>query len=192
VSPNAGLIFGGEHDYFVYLKAAAKKVLPPNLAAKFAGTDIRHAKVKNFLDATADMIGVAFLVGHKQLTTTNIYSSPQQAHGERAMAAFEAARAHEDSGTIRAHEEEEEDEDPTNTSGRVDSNHRPPDPQSGSNSDSSGNSKTESRQGTSKNAAPPGELPAFGHDSGTCDYCGVLAPKHVILYHDWAGKRVLQ
>ena len=69
-----GLIFG-DHAYDDFLKAAALKTLPKEKALAFAAYDFRHGRAKALLRAGAPLKGVQYLLGHKLLTTTNVYVS---------------------------------------------------------------------------------------------------------------------
>lgn len=128
VAPERGLIFG-EHDYRAYLKAAALKVLPKEKALAFARYDFRHGRINELLERSGNLLGTAYVAGHKQLTTTNAYLRAQRRQGD---AVIEAANL----GAIPSRDEAEADDDAaigSNSaalqSGRVDSNHRPLDPQ---------------------------------------------------------------
>ena len=139
-APKAGLIFG-KHDYRAFIKAAALKVLPRAKALLFAAYDFRHGRINNLLETSGSLHGVAFVAGHKQLTTTNAYLRGQQRHGDAVMDAADAALAARAAETItdtdpsREGERDESggdtsDVDPTAyQSGREDSNLRPLDPQ---------------------------------------------------------------
>lgn len=77
VCPPAGLIFGS-HDYRPHVAAAANAVLSADRAARFTGAHLRSARITHLLEATGNLPGVQFLVGHRLATTTNAYSRPSE------------------------------------------------------------------------------------------------------------------
>lgn len=81
--PEVGLLFG-RHDARKYFKAAAKVAHMP---AGFSPYDLRHGRTTELIERTGNLLGVAYLVGHKQVTTTNAYAKPTQRAAERALAA---------------------------------------------------------------------------------------------------------
>lgn len=85
--PKGGLIFGG-HDYREHIAEAANKTLPKAIAAKFTGAHLRSARATHLLERGASLAGVAFLVGHRQLTTTNVYARPSFHAASAALEAF--------------------------------------------------------------------------------------------------------
>jgi hypothetical protein len=89
VAPKAGSIFG-DHDYRDYIKAAALKALPKDKALTFARYDFRHGRINNLLEVTNNLLGTAYLAGHKQLTTTNAYLRPQKRQGDDVISAMDA------------------------------------------------------------------------------------------------------
>jgi hypothetical protein len=136
-APKSGLIFG-KHDYRAFIKAAALKVLPRDKALLFAAYDFRHGRINNLLETSGSLHGVAFVAGHKQLTTTNAYLRGQQRHGDAVMAAADAALAAEPNTGTNPSRVSDRDGSPSvdsakvptaYQSGREDSNLRPLDPQ---------------------------------------------------------------
>lgn len=83
VAPRAGIIFG-RHNYRVQLAKAAAKVLPPERARNFTAYDLRHARATQWAEG-GNLVGVAYLLGHKQVTTTNKYARPNQAAARRVL-----------------------------------------------------------------------------------------------------------
>lgn len=71
-APAKGLIFGA-HDFRDHIKAAALQVLSPEKAEDFARYDLRHGRARSLLAASSNLLGVAHMLGHKRLTTTNRY-----------------------------------------------------------------------------------------------------------------------
>lgn len=83
VCPEAGIIFG-KHDYRDQLEKAAAVALTPEKAKTFAGYDLRHARATQWAES-GNLVGVAYLLGHKQITTTNKYARPNRAAAERVL-----------------------------------------------------------------------------------------------------------
>ncbi len=81
-----GPIFG-RHEYRYHLERAAHRVLPPARAATFAAYDLRHARLTE-LARKGDLPGVAYLAGHKQVSTTSIYVRPGLRAAEAVLRAF--------------------------------------------------------------------------------------------------------
>lgn len=75
VAPKAGLVFG-KHDYRPHLKAAAAQVLPPERAARFAGSHLRSMFTTHELERGKNIVGIQYRVGHKLLSTTARYVKP--------------------------------------------------------------------------------------------------------------------
>ena len=86
VCPVSGLIFGA-HDFAKVLKRAARGVLGPELAARFAAYDFRHGRATHLVDQGGPLTGVAFLLGHRKLSTTDSYLRPGARAAEQALAA---------------------------------------------------------------------------------------------------------
>lgn len=83
-APERGLIFGA-HDLDGYLKKAAAKVLDGARAKAFAAYDIRHRRARFLLDQSKNLRGVAYVLGHRQLTTTNRYVAPDRQAGRATL-----------------------------------------------------------------------------------------------------------
>ncbi len=83
-APKAGLIFG-DHNYSKHLKAAARAILGPVRGKGFAPYDFRHGRAKERLDAGAALRGVAYMLGHKRLSTTDKYLAPDRMAGDEAI-----------------------------------------------------------------------------------------------------------
>jgi len=78
-----GLIFGW-HDYRHYLEKAAKKVLDEERARTFCAYDLRHSRATQ-LAGKGDLKALAYLLGHKHVTTTNIYIHPSIHDAKRLL-----------------------------------------------------------------------------------------------------------
>ena len=89
IAPTKGLIFG-EHDYRDPLQRAGRRALPAAKAATFTAYDLRHARLTQ-LAGTGDLPGVAYLAGHKQVTTTAIYVRPGLRSAESVLRASGAS-----------------------------------------------------------------------------------------------------
>jgi integrase len=144
VVPEAGRLFDPRTDYRKALRRAALAAgVPADLARSVSNHDFRHARTTDLLSQEgASLAGVAYLVGHRQVTTTNRYVHP----GKRAAAAALGLSGCDTgcggaAGPSGAHRDlnPENEKTPgtwgvpgaTTRSGRLDSNQRPPDPQSG-------------------------------------------------------------
>jgi integrase len=69
----AGLVFG-KHDYRPYIRAAATRAgLDPAKVATLTPYDMRHARTLHLTETSGNLPGVAFLVGHTRITTTDKY-----------------------------------------------------------------------------------------------------------------------
>ena len=84
VAPSEGLVFG-QHEFAKALKKAAKAVLGPVRGKQFAPYDFRHGRARDWLDAGAPLRGVAYLLGHKRVSTTNKYLEPSRRAGQDAL-----------------------------------------------------------------------------------------------------------
>ena len=87
-----GPIFG-DRNYRDQLKKAAARVLPPEKAKTFTGYDLRHARATQWAE-TGNLVGVAYLLGHKQVTTTNKYARPNWAAAKRVLGVKERVTLH--------------------------------------------------------------------------------------------------
>lgn len=86
--PDRGLIFG-KHDYRDQLRKAAEAVLDPRRGATFTAYDLRHLRLTQLAEA-GNILGVAFLAGHKRATTTDRYLRPSRRAAEATLAAVGA------------------------------------------------------------------------------------------------------
>lgn len=88
-APEFGLIFG-KHDYRTHLKAAARAIFSDEAKARdFAAYDFRHGRITHVVTSSQDLLGTAYLAGHRQVTTTNRYLHASQAQAEKALEAVE-------------------------------------------------------------------------------------------------------
>ncbi len=71
---NKGLIFGA-HDYRDFVTAAAKVA---SLPTGFYAYALKHSRGVQLVEATGNLPGVAFLFGHKKITTTARYVRPHR------------------------------------------------------------------------------------------------------------------
>jgi len=83
--PRGGLLFG-EHDFSRWLKRAAREVLGERRGKNFAPYDFRHGRARFLVDSGASLRGVAYLLGHKLLSTTDRYLRADRREGQRALA----------------------------------------------------------------------------------------------------------
>lgn len=89
VCPERGRIFG-RHDYRFQLRSAAKKLLPEEKVRTFAAYDLRHARATEWAES-GNLVGVAYLLGHKNITTTNRYTRANRAAAERVLGVKDSA-----------------------------------------------------------------------------------------------------
>jgi len=95
VCPKSGLIFG-KHDCRPFLQAAAKASgLPEEKAKRFSPYDLRHGRLTFLAENSTNLPGIAYLAGHKQLTTTNHYLKSSRRAAETVLAAVSAAQKSE-------------------------------------------------------------------------------------------------
>lgn len=87
--PERGLIFG-DHNFAKALKLAARGVLGTELGDRFAPYDFRHGRGTHLVGQGAPLTGVAYLLGHRRLSTTDRYLRPSRRDAERALAAVGA------------------------------------------------------------------------------------------------------
>ncbi len=88
----SGLIFGA-HDYRESIHKAALTVLPKHKADRLCAQHLRSAGGSHLLELTGDnLLGVQFIMGHKQVSTTARYMRTSARAGAEAMAAAEAKR----------------------------------------------------------------------------------------------------
>lgn len=87
---NGALIFGA-HDYRTYLAAAGKAAGVPTLT----DYDFRHARGTHLANRGASLPGIAYQLGHTQLTTTNKYAHATKTAGDAALTAGSALDAKE-------------------------------------------------------------------------------------------------
>lgn len=80
-TPTTGPIFG-RHDYRA---ATTKACVKAGIDLKVAPYDFRHARGTHLVDDGASLSGVAFLLGHTQVTTTNKYAKGSQRAAEAAL-----------------------------------------------------------------------------------------------------------
>lgn len=85
-APASGPIWGGAPDLRIYIKPAAKAAgLAPEKVATLSPYDLRHARATDLVDQTGDLAGPAYLLGHKQITTTNRYAKGRLRHAEETL-----------------------------------------------------------------------------------------------------------
>lgn len=84
VAPEAGLVFG-RHNFDKALKRAATAVLGPELGRTFAAYDFRHGRAMDLLERSRSLSGVAYVLGHKRLSTTDRYLRGRFAEAAEAL-----------------------------------------------------------------------------------------------------------
>lgn len=73
IAPKAGLIFGS-HDYREALAVAGKKAVKRTVRPY----DLRHSRITAWLREGKDPLGVQYLAGHVDFSTTAIYTHPTE------------------------------------------------------------------------------------------------------------------
>lgn len=84
VAPLEGVIFG-DHNFSKAIKRAAKAVLGLVRGSRFAPYDFRHGRAQQLVDETGDLAGVAYVLGHKKLSTTDRYLRGSRRAAERVL-----------------------------------------------------------------------------------------------------------
>ena len=86
VAPERGVVFG-HHDYRESLRAAAKKAKwPAHKIERFCGQHFRSAGGTHLLELSANnLVGVAYVLGHSQVTTTARYMRPNERAGAEVI-----------------------------------------------------------------------------------------------------------
>lgn len=98
VSPPDGIIFG-KHDLRSALIAACRKAGLP--VRKMVPYDFRHLRGTHLLEATGNLPGVAYMLGHTQVTTTNKYIKSSQRAAEDVL---EQVRQREEKNNVENRE----------------------------------------------------------------------------------------
>ncbi len=83
--PYAGPIFG-VHNYKKQVRKAARAALPSELAERFCAAHLRSARITHLIELGANLLGVQYAAGHKQLSTTSKYVRPGFRAAVEAMA----------------------------------------------------------------------------------------------------------
>lgn len=78
-----GLVFGRSWRWR-HLKAAARLALGAR-GEDVAPYDLRHGRITHLLERTGNLTGVAYIAGHRQVTTTNRYARPTRRAGAAAL-----------------------------------------------------------------------------------------------------------
>jgi len=84
VAPAQGLIFGA-HRYEYAVKPVARAVLPEGKGKRFTTQHLRSARATHWLEAGVPLSDVAFLLGHRNVSTTDKYARMSSASAERAL-----------------------------------------------------------------------------------------------------------
>ncbi|HZS38609.1 MAG TPA: site-specific integrase [Polyangia bacterium] len=104
VCPEIGLIFG-RHDHRNVLRAAARAAeLPPEKADRISPYDFRHSRLTYLAENSTNLAGIAYLAGHKNVSTTNKYIRPTERAAELVLDAVKG-----DSGQILARKRKPKD-----------------------------------------------------------------------------------
>lgn len=93
VCPKEGLIFPPAYYRHALLAAAKAAGLSEERAHHLSYHDFRHASLTHMASDSTDLVGMAFLAGHKHITTTAQYVHSHQKAAERALEARERRRS---------------------------------------------------------------------------------------------------
>jgi integrase len=89
VVPKSGALFP-ECDYRYQLEQAARAIgIAEHLCSHVSHHDFRHARTTALVDSGAPLTGVAYLVGHKRISTTDGYAHARQRAAVAALAAMD-------------------------------------------------------------------------------------------------------
>lgn len=85
VCPDVGIIFG-KHSFKKQLRKAAKESgLPETTYAHLTAYDLRHSRATYWVEHSQNLAGVAFLLGHKEITTLNRYVRPSNRAAQEVL-----------------------------------------------------------------------------------------------------------
>jgi integrase/recombinase XerC len=87
VSPAAGVIFGSATPRETLKIAARTAGMSEEIAKRVTPTTFRHSRITHLASVTTDLRGVAYLAGHKNLSTTSHYVHGNVKAGQRVLAA---------------------------------------------------------------------------------------------------------
>jgi site-specific recombinase XerD len=91
VMPESGPIFGSYLPHDLFKRAARAAGLPPYLAARASPYLLRHARLTQLASTSADLRGIGYLAGHRDLRTTSRYVHGDVHAAARVLEAAEAA-----------------------------------------------------------------------------------------------------
>ena len=85
VCPTKGLLFGPMNLHCALKKAALAIGMDPDAAHHLSNHDFRHGRLTDMGEHTTELAGMAFLAGHKHVTTTAKYVHSSRRAGERVL-----------------------------------------------------------------------------------------------------------
>jgi site-specific recombinase XerC len=91
VSPRRGLVFGDRNLVGQLRRAARAAGLSDERARRVSNHHLRHARATHLASRSDNLVGVAFLLGHKHLTTTAIYARPRERAAREVIAAIDGS-----------------------------------------------------------------------------------------------------
>lgn len=89
VAPDRGLVFG-KRDYRKYFAEASERAGMPD---GFSPYDLRHGRALALLEPSGNLPGVAFLLGHKKMTTTDKYLKATRRAGDAVLSVASSSGA---------------------------------------------------------------------------------------------------
>lgn len=104
VCPEVGRLFPSTRLERQLKAAAVRAGVDAERAERISNHDLRHARTTHLLERTQNLEGVAYMAGHKAITTTNRYAHPSKRAAEEVLAdvaRVAAARIGSSSGRAR-------------------------------------------------------------------------------------------
>lgn len=92
VCPDEGLVFGPGHYRHVLTAAAKAAGLSEHRARHLSYHDWRHAALTHMASTTTDLVGMAYLAGHRDVATTSRYVHANMKAAERVIAARQGTK----------------------------------------------------------------------------------------------------
>ena len=98
VCPDEGILFERFEYREILREAALAAGLPKDLACHVSAYDFRHGRTTELLENSSNLTGVAYLVGHKHVSTTDRYAHARQHAAEEVLATEDLERRRPNSG----------------------------------------------------------------------------------------------
>jgi hypothetical protein len=98
-----GVIFG-DHKFYGLLRRATREAGLPEEKQNLCDYDLRHSRATYWVEHSQNLAGVAFLLGHRQVTTLNRYVRPSHRAAEQVLAQAVNAELEESGASGRPEE----------------------------------------------------------------------------------------